>query len=99
MSYTCKLNGTQTDYPCSQECPLFGDCVAEYCKYLKAQRKKMDNGKPENTIERNDKGAWVCSKCKTDVVVRLDVNQNGSRFEFEPYCAHCGARLIEEDKK
>ena len=99
MSYTCKLNGTQADYPCSQECPLFGDCVATYAKYraLCKNEEEKKTAAANIAVKRNDKGALACSKCKTEATLRLVSQTDGtSNWQIEPYCAHCGARLIEE---
>lgn len=97
MSYPCKLNHTQTDYPCSAECPLFGDCVATYAKYRALCKEDAKPVRTKKAIERNDTGALVCTKCKTAASLRLDGQPGSFNFKIEPYCAHCGARLIEGD--
>lgn len=96
MSYTCKLNGTQTDYPCSANCALFGDCVDAYKEERQITRAAAQTNSTRETVKRNDKAALICSKCKTEATLRLVLRPDGTlRWEIEPYCAHCGARLIE----
>lgn len=51
--------------------------------------------KKGSRVERGEKGFPVCSNCKTELNYRCE----DGIWKYEPYCAHCGARLIEEGKR
>ena len=61
MSYFCKLSHNPTDYPCSEDCPLFGDCVATYAKYRSLCKNEEDKktSAANIAVKRNDKGEFV----------------------------------------
>jgi len=53
----------------------------------------------KGAIECREKCYYVCRKCGTDVSLRLVGMPGSFDFQIEPYCAHCGVRLIEESEQ
>ena len=53
----CKLNKNEVFYPCSRNCPLFGDCVVEYEKQNKKPITNFDRIKAMSVEEMAE---YIC---------------------------------------